>query len=56
MIWGKKIIVYLKFEGFNLNSMTVALKLIVTCDFLVWQTISKLAILAMHFLRLVNML
>jgi hypothetical protein len=30
----KKIIAYVKDEGFNLNAMTIALKFVVSCQFL----------------------
>jgi hypothetical protein len=34
MTWGKKIIVYVKDEGSNLNTMIVALKSVISCDVL----------------------
>jgi len=46
---------YVEDEGSNLNSMTTTLKLVVSCDILGLAD-NLLVILAMHSLRLVNML
>ncbi len=34
---GEKIIVYVKDEGSNLNTMTIAIKSVVRCDMLGWE-------------------
>jgi hypothetical protein len=52
----KKIIAYVKDERFDLNIMTPTLKSIINCDILGLIEIFKVVVLAMHFLRLVNML
>jgi hypothetical protein len=51
-----KIIAYVKDEGFDLNIMTIALKFIISCDFLIWQKVYRVAVSAMHFLRLISIL
>jgi hypothetical protein len=52
----EKIIAYVKDERFDLNIMTSTLKSIISCDILSLIEIFKVVVLAMHFLRLVNML
>jgi hypothetical protein len=32
MVWGKKIIVYVKDEGSNFNAMIITLKVVVNCE------------------------
>jgi hypothetical protein len=48
----KKIIVYVKYERFNLNIITVALKLVVSCEKLGSM---EILVLTMHFFKHLNM-
>ncbi len=52
----RKIIVYVKDEGSNLNTMTTNLNSIVSCDMLGLEEVFKAFVLGMHFPRLANML
>jgi len=52
----RKIIVYVKDEGYNLNTMTTTLKSIVSCDVLGLECFFRALVLVMHFRKLVNML
>ncbi len=52
----KKIIVYVKDEGSNLNTMNITLKSIVSCDMLGLEECLKALVLGIHFPRLANML
>ncbi len=51
-----KIIVYVKNEGSNLNTMTIALKFVVKCEVLGLVKNFKAFVLAMFFPKHVNML
>jgi hypothetical protein len=52
----RKIIVYVKNKGSNLNTMTITLKSIVSCDVIGLEENFKTFVLVMHFLKLINML
>jgi hypothetical protein len=52
----RKIVAYVKDEGPNLNIMTIALKLIVSCDVLGLEEVFRALVLVMHFFKRVNML
>jgi hypothetical protein len=45
----RKIVAYVKNEGFNLNFMTIALKLVVSCDVLGLEEVFRILVLVMHF-------
>jgi hypothetical protein len=51
----RKIVAYVKNEGFNLNFMTIALKLVVSCDVLGLEEVFRILVLVMHFKKCVNM-
>jgi hypothetical protein len=52
----KKIIIYMKDEGSNLNTMTIALKSIVGCDMLGLEESFKGSCFGHAFFKLANML
>jgi hypothetical protein len=52
----KKIIVYVKEEGSNLNTMNITLKSIVSCDMLGLEESLRALVLDIYFPRLANML
>jgi hypothetical protein len=45
----RKIVPYVKDEGSNLNIMTIALKLVISCDVLGLEEVFKVLVLVMHF-------
>ncbi len=45
----RKIVLYVKDEGSNLNIMTIALKLVISCDVLGLEEVFKVLVLVMHF-------
>jgi hypothetical protein len=52
----RKIIVYVKDEGSNLNTMNITLKSIISCNMLGLEKKFRALILGIHFPRLTNML
>jgi hypothetical protein len=51
----KKIVAYVKDEGYNLNIMSTALKLIINCDVLGLGKKFQKLVLVMHFIKHVHM-
>ncbi len=45
----RKIVAYVKDEGSNLNIMTIALRLVISCDVLGLEKVFKVLVLVMHF-------
>jgi hypothetical protein len=55
MTWEKKVIVYVKDEISNLNTMIITSKSIISCDILGLTKSFQGSFLAMHSLRPINM-